>query len=248
MGAARRGDGGWVHGYGQYCPVALGAEIFAERWTPIIVRNLMLGCERFGEILEGAPGLSRSLLSQRLRSLERDGVLTAVRPQAGHPTYHLTEAGHDLGGVCLALGAWGARWREAQPHDLDPYVALWMLARLIDPETLPQPRVVVRFDLTDGAPPHRYWVVATHLGNEVCAQPPGFDEDGEVLADTRSLIDWHTGRIPLAKATRQGGMTVTAPRWVYRLLVTWGGLSPFASIAPMAREEPGEPADRSLVE
>ena len=93
-----------MEGYGQYCPVALGAEVFAERWTPIIVRNLMGGAERFGDLLDGAPGLPRSVLAQRLRSLERAGV---VERSAG-PTYSLTDCGQELAEVCLALGRWGA--------------------------------------------------------------------------------------------------------------------------------------------
>ncbi len=141
-----------MRGYGQYCPVALGAEVFAERWTPIIVRNLMIGCERFGEILDGAPGLPRSVLSQRLRRLEACGVITRVPDRHG-PVYRLTEAGRELGEVCLALGAWGARWREVLPAHMDPYLALWMLARLIDPAGLPRDRVVVRFDLAGCKPP-----------------------------------------------------------------------------------------------
>ena len=160
-------------GYGQYCPVALGAEVFAERWTPIIVRNLMVGCERFGEILDGAPGLPRSVLAQRLRRLESDGVLHRRQRAGQPPTYRLTDAGRELGEVCLALGAWAARWRESPPRQLDPYLALWMLARLIDPQTLPRPRIVVRFDLTDRSRPNRYWLVASRDGNEVCVQFPG---------------------------------------------------------------------------
>jgi len=89
--------------YGQYCPIALGAEVLAERWTPIILRNLLVGCERFGEILDGAPGLSRSVLVQRLRGLERDGV--GARTGSGATTwYRLTEAGYELADVVMALG------------------------------------------------------------------------------------------------------------------------------------------------
>src|SRR5262245_39376603 len=109
-----RRDCGFMRGYGQYCPVALGAEVFAERWTPIIIRNLMIGCQRVGEVLDGAPGLPRSVLSQRLRRLEACGVVTRT-PGRGGPVYQLTEAGRELGEVCLALGAWGARWREVLP-------------------------------------------------------------------------------------------------------------------------------------
>jgi DNA-binding HxlR family transcriptional regulator len=101
---AREGHARGASGYGQYCPIALGAEIFAERWTPIIVRNLMVGCTHFGEILEGAPGMSRSVPAQRLRALERDGVVERLcvgRVQ----TYRLTDAGRELCEVVFALGA-----------------------------------------------------------------------------------------------------------------------------------------------
>src|SRR6185295_6941980 len=93
----RRRDTGVVRTYGQYCPIARGAEIFAERWTPLIIRNLYLGCASFSEILEGAPGLSRTLLSQRLKQLERLGVVeSALKPDGRGHHYELTSAGHDL--------------------------------------------------------------------------------------------------------------------------------------------------------
>ena len=219
-----------MRGYGQYCPVALGAEIFAERWTPIIVRNLMVGCHRFGEILDGAPGLPRSVLSQRLRQLQADGVVRREHTPVG-PTYHLTASGRELGEVCLSLGAWAARWRDARPIDLDPYLALWMLARLIDPPSLPRPRIVVRFDLTDRSKPNRYWLLAARSGTEVCVEFPGFHEDGVVTTDAHWLVRWHTGRVTLPTAMKADGMKLDGPRWLARLLTGWGGLSPFAGIA-----------------
>jgi DNA-binding HxlR family transcriptional regulator len=113
-----------VRTYGQYCPIARGAEIFAERWTPLIIRNLQLGCGSFSEILEGAPGLSRTLLSQRLKQLERLGVVeSAPKPGGRGRHYELTSAGHDLFAVCRSLGEWGARWLEIAPENLDPFVA-----------------------------------------------------------------------------------------------------------------------------
>jgi len=218
-----------MHGYGQYCPVALGAEVFAERWTPIIIRNLMIGCEKFGEILDGAPGLPRSVLSQRLRRLETHGVITR-KPGQGGPVYQLTEAGRELGDVCLALGAWGARWREVLPAHIDPYLALWMLARLIEPASLSRDRIVVRFDLTDRSKPNRYWVVASRRGNEVCVSHPGFDEDAIVTTDAQWLVRWHSGAASLAAAQKAGGMAVAAPPWLTRTLSEWGRLSPFADL------------------
>ena len=103
--------------YGQYCPIARGAEIFAERWTPLIIRNLYLGCGTFSEILEGAPGLSRTLLAQRLKQLERLGIVeSAPKPDGRGRHYQLTTAGHGLFKVCVSLGEWGAAWLEIAPE------------------------------------------------------------------------------------------------------------------------------------
>jgi DNA-binding HxlR family transcriptional regulator len=138
---------GGVRTYGQYCPIARGAEIFAERWTPLIVRNLYLGCGSFSEILEGAPGLSRTLLSQRLKQLERLGVVqSALKPDGRGHRYELTSAGHDLFAVCQSLGEWGARWLEIAPEHLDPFVALWSMCNALRRDRLPDRRVVIRFD------------------------------------------------------------------------------------------------------
>lgn len=224
-----------VHGYGQYCPIALGAEVFAQRWTPIIIRNLMVGCDRFTEILDGAPGLSRSVLAQRLRQLERDGVVERVaahQPGESGARYRLTDCGRELAEVVLALGAWGARWREVLPEHHDPYLMLWALSRLISPGSLPRPRVVVRFDLTDGSTPDRYWVVASQQGNEVCVSAPGHPEDGVVITDAAWLHRWHSGQVGLGQAQKAGGLSVIGPPWLCRTLTAWGRLSPFAAVRP----------------
>lgn len=216
-----------MDGYGQYCPIALGAEIFAERWTPIILRNLMVGADRFGDLLAGAPGIPRSVLARRLRTLEREG-LVARRP----PAYRLTESGLELAQVCLALGSWGARWRETRPEHHDPYLALWGLAHLIDRTKLPRPRIVVRFDVTGGRGPRRYWLVVGPAEREVCVHDPGHGDDAVVGCDPATLIAWHCGRLGLGQAMRAGTMTVTGPPWSVRMLAEWGRLSPFAGIPP----------------
>ena len=110
--------------YGQYCPIARGAEIFAERWTPLIIRNLYLGCGSFSEILEGAPGLSRTLLSQRLKQLERLGVVVSAPKSDGRGHhYELTSAGHDLFAVCQSLGEWVPVGSRSLPSTSTP---LWL--------------------------------------------------------------------------------------------------------------------------
>jgi DNA-binding HxlR family transcriptional regulator len=141
-----------MDGYGQY-PIARGAEIFAARWTPIIVRNMLVGCRTFGEIREGAPGIPRALLTERLRQLERYGIVTRSPNPAGRGfVYELTEAGRGLQAVCDALGARGARWLELAPAHLDAAMVLWSMCRCMPGDEIPEPRMVVRFDVTDNTP------------------------------------------------------------------------------------------------
>ena len=174
-----------VKGYGQYCPIARGAEIFAERWSPIIVRNLLVGCETFNDILGGAPGLPRSLLSQRLRLLERQGVVDR-RTVGRRVTYHLTDCGHELADVCYTLGVWGTRSLETAPSELDAYLALWYYSRLVDKiAALPARRIVVRFDLTDSSSQSRYWLLLSRDESEVCVLHPGQAENLIVTTDAR---------------------------------------------------------------
>lgn len=221
-------------GYGQYCPVAKGAEVFAERWTPLIIRNLHLGCRSFGEIHRGVPRMSRSLLSQRLAALERDGIVARLPNPAGRGwNWKLTESGEELNEVCHALGTWAARWMALAPRDFDPGIVLWAWCRLVDPERMPERRVVVRFDLCD-LPKERFWLVLDRPDAEVCVTHPGFDEDLVVRTDSRTLTQVHTGRLRLGEAVRAGAWDVQGPPELARDLMTWGGLSPFAGVAPAA--------------
>ncbi len=225
-----------MEGYGQYCPIALAAEVFAERWTPILIRNLHLGCHHFGELVDGAPGIPRSVLSKRLRMLEREGVILATR-RGRLTSYALTDMGHELAEVCLLLGTWGARWREASPEHQDPYLALWTIAHLIDPASLPRPRVVVRFDVTDARRYDRFWMVADHMSVEVCTDLPGYTEDGIVTTRIGPLIRWYAGELGLDSAQEAGEMVVVAPPWLEKELGRWGRLNPYAGI-PHARFDP----------
>ncbi|HEX5782386.1 MAG TPA: helix-turn-helix domain-containing protein [Solirubrobacteraceae bacterium] len=214
-----------VRTYGQYCPVARATEILAMRWTPIIVRNLLLGCETFGELMDGAPGISRTLLSSRLELLERYGVV-----ERHDRRYLLTDAGRELESVVDALGTWGARWLEAAPEHFDAHTILWSLCRLADPDDLPGRRLVIRFELSDG-PKRRVWVVLCPPDSEVCVKPPGYDEDLVVRTTSEWLAKWHMGRISLGDAMHAGLISVQGPRDLVHTLSTLG-LSRFADVEP----------------
>ena len=216
-----------MRGYGQYCPITRASEVLATRWTPVIVRNLLLGCETFSEIAEGAPGIPRSVLTARLRMLERYGLVERT-PRRG---YRLTDSGEELEGVLDAMGVWGSRWLEVAPEDLDAHVVLWGMCRLMRKNgQLPDRRVVLRFDIEDAKHPH-FWVLLERPEAEVCVKPPGFEVDAVVAADSESLAMWHMGRLPLSAAIRRGLIRVDGPRTLTRDLAGWG-LSRFADVAP----------------
>lgn len=219
-----------MRGYGQrYCPIARGSEIFAERWTPIIVRNLLLGCRTFGQILEGAPGIPRSVLSQRLRELERFGLLEREpNPRGRGWLYQLTPAGEGLQDVCDALGTWGAQWLEVAPEELDPGIVLWAVAKSMDSERLPEDRVVVRFDIRDY--PKQFWLLVQRPKAELCRKNPGLDEDLLVITEKAWLAKWHMGWISLREANGRGLISIEGPPRLIRAFLGWGGQTPFADV------------------
>jgi DNA-binding HxlR family transcriptional regulator len=225
-----------VRTYGQYCPIARGSEIFAERWTPLIIRNLHLGCETFGAILEGAPGLSRTVLAQRLRQLERLGIVTsAPKAQGKGHCYQLTDSGHDLFKVCVTLGEWGAQWLEIAPEHLDPFVALWSMCNALRRDLLPDKRVVIQFDFTGYRPHERYWLLVERGETEICKTYPGLDEDLYITAEAEAFVRWHAGHLSWAEATRDDRIRVVGPSWLVRAFPTWNARSMFAHIKPDPR-------------
>jgi DNA-binding HxlR family transcriptional regulator len=219
--------------YGQYCPIARAAEILAERWTPLIVRNLLLGSTTFSQIADGAPGIPRSLLVSRLRELERAGVVEARPNGRGRGSrYGLTKAGSDLGDVMLAMGSWGERWLELAPEHLDPGVVLnswvsWYLAR----DLLPDRRVVVRFDFPDRPrKSDQLWIIFDGDRSEVCRADPGFEENLVVTAESLALSEWHLGRVEWTAALRKGRIQVIGPPRLARQLPTWNRRSGWARL------------------
>jgi DNA-binding HxlR family transcriptional regulator len=221
-----------MHGYQQYCPIARATEVLGERWTFIIVRNLLLGCDTFTEIEAGTPGIPRSTLTQRLRQLERLELVTrSVGDNRRSTRYGLTPAGRDLWEVCLALGNWGARWLDTAPEHYDPWNALWSMSRSLAPERLPAGRVVVRFNFTGYAKRRMpIWLILDDGESELCLKHPGFDEDLVIDADAESFVKWHMGWVSWADAVRDERIRVTGAPALAAAFPTWNKLSRFAGV------------------
>lgn len=213
--------------YGRFCPVALGTEVLADRWTPLILRELFLGNTRFNDIARGLPGISRSLLSQRLRHLQRMEVVE--RWGDGMPEYHLTPAGKGLEPVVTALGRWAVEWRydELRPDEVDPATLMWWMHRRVDIGNLPPGRVVVEFRHTE---PTRQvlWMVLDRGEASVCIQHPGFDADLIVTMPTPVLGDVFSGNRTWSGAVTSGAITVDGAPTLVKGLARWFLWSPFA--------------------
>ncbi len=229
--------------YGQFCPIARSSELLAERWTPIIVRNLLNGCRTFNEIRQGAPGISTALLAQRLEALERHGVLVRVAKERGRgATYELTEMGRELRAVCDAMGQWGARWLEIEPRHLDPSYILWATLKLVDVDRLPDGTTTVRFCLADH-PRLDHWMLLRRPHPELCTRGHGYVEDLVCRTDGRTLVDLHLRRTTYQTALAEERLVLEGPPALARGFRGWFRTSPFADYLPVP--EADQPRQRT---
>jgi DNA-binding HxlR family transcriptional regulator len=204
--------------YGSFCPVAQGSEVVAQRWVPLILREIMVGYHRFNEIRHALPLISPSVLSQRLKSLEDDGVIRR-RSDAGGVAYYLTPAGEELRPIVDALGHWARKWvnRDYRSYELDPAVLMWSLRRHVLPARFPPGRTVLHFRL-EGVPRlRRYWWIVVQRGDgeqdvDVCLTDPGHPVRLTVTARLRTLVDVLMGDEKLAEALRQRMVVVEGER------------------------------------
>jgi DNA-binding HxlR family transcriptional regulator len=218
--------------YNQYCPVARATEIFGDRWTPLIVRELVLGSHRFNEIERGLPGISRSLLASRLRDLEQSGVVQRLPgAHSRTPEYHLSESGRDLKQVIEALGAWGVRWAfgEPQPEELDAGLLVWKVHQRINRELLPERRTVVEFDFT-GPRAQRVWLLLEPWEVSVCVTPPRFESDLVIRADLGFFYQLWLGKVEYDAAVRCRSLIIEGSPVLARELPRWLMWSPMAGL------------------
>jgi DNA-binding HxlR family transcriptional regulator len=216
--------------YGQYCPMACAVEILGDRWTLLIVRDLLTGTRHFNDLERGLPGISRALLAQRLRRLQQAGIIEKWTTEAGRRTeYALTPAGCDLRPVVMSLTQWGSQWafRDPQPEQLDPLLIMWWMRGRMRTDHLPQPRVVIQFDFR-GAQTGSYWLVLTPADTSVCLTPPGYDIDVLVTADLSTWFQVWLGRVPYERALAEQHVRVDAAPRLARDLPHWFAWSPAA--------------------
>jgi DNA-binding HxlR family transcriptional regulator len=216
--------------FAAFCPLTLTTDVIGDRWTPLVLREMLLGNTRFNDIARSLPGMSRSLLTQRLKHLERKGVVeTWPSPSGRGNTYHLTPAGKDLHDVLMAMGRWSIAWMydKLDPSDIDAESLMWWMHRRVDPTTVPDERVIVQFDHT--APERRsYWMVFERRSASVCVVDPGFPVGAVVRCPTEQLARVFSGSESWNAAVRSGTIDVSGRREVVRSMPTWFLWSPWA--------------------
>lgn len=217
--------------YHQFCPVAKAMELLDERWTLLVVRELVSGTERFNDLRRGVPRMSPALLSRRLQQLTRAGVVER-RVDGKDVRYVLTQAGQELRPVVEALGAWGTRWiGELGDEDLDPKLLLWDMHRHVDVDAVPAGRTVVQFRFRDARPEVRdWWLVITREETDVCDIDPGYDVAVKVTASLRGMVEVWRGDRTWSQAVRDGAVDVQGPEALRRAVPKWFTLSGFAAV------------------
>jgi DNA-binding HxlR family transcriptional regulator len=224
-----------MSGYGQFCPVAKAMELLDERWTMLVVREMLLGSCHFNDLRRGVPKMSPALLSKRLKTLVRAGVVARTDTD-GRTAYVLTDRGKELADVVDALGRWGVRWiGELGDADLDPHLLMWDIRRSIAVTAWPPGRTTLAFRLS-GVAPHsaRWWLVVGDGEADVCDVDPGFEVTATVQADLRNLTRLWRGDIGWQRALLDGSVAISGPAEVRRAVPGWLGQSRLAAVPRMA--------------
>jgi DNA-binding HxlR family transcriptional regulator len=229
--------------------VAKGAEIFAERWTPLVIRELLCGSSHFSDLHRGVPLMSRTLLSLRLKQLEEAGVVKRKLGQLG-PEYHLTQAGKEFAPIVQNLGEWGHRWFRTKfgRDELDVALLMWDMHRSVKPSALPSRRCCVRFDFSDQPVSKRkWWLVSNGEEVDLCPTDPGFEVELFVATDLRTMTRVWMGDVSVKTAIGSGAIELEGSRDLRKRFERWLGLSGFAEIRDAWRPT-GTTADRTRSE
>jgi DNA-binding HxlR family transcriptional regulator len=219
--------------YGQYCPISRALEVLGERWSVLIVRDMLCGVTRFNDLARSNPRLSRTLLSKRLRQLEGAGIVEHIDDQ-----YLLTSAGEDLRTVVFGLGEWGAKWQFGDPREseLDPELLMWWVHSRLDFSPLPDRRLVLEFRFRDRA--QWFWVLKDSQGPSVCTFDPGFGVDATIESDLSTMYQVWSGRLTLPTAMRDGAVQIRGTPAIVRRMPAVLQLSHIADVVSAVSRSP----------
>ena len=223
-----------MKGYGQFCPVAKATEVLGEKWTPLIIRELITDDQSFNDLRKGVPLISPSLLSARLKSLEHCGVIERNKTDKG-VIYSLTEAGEEIRPVIEQLGVWGQRWARSDmsKKDLDPSLLMWDAHRRIDTAYFPDERSVLRFEFVDYPSKLRLWWLVIADGEvDICLKDPGHEVTLYIQSTLKTMTQIWMGDMSVAKARRDKLLHLNGDAEIKKTIASWIMCSVFADINP----------------
>jgi DNA-binding HxlR family transcriptional regulator len=213
--------------YSQFCPVAMTAEVFCQKWTALVLREMLCGSTRFNDLRRGVPKMSPSLLSKRLKELMKAGVIEEANAE-----YRLTKAGEELRPIIMAMGFWGQRWVESHLSlkNLDASLLMWDMRRFLDPKPLPKRRCVISYHFPEAKKGSQlFWLVVETNGKiDLCSEDPGFDVDLYVTVDLRAMTAIWMGLSTVKEETENGTLSMDGSPSIASAMQHWLGLSPFA--------------------
>lgn len=221
-----------MKGYGQFCPIAKASEVLGERWTNLVIRELGAGSDTFNDLRKGLPLMSPSILSTRLKSLEKSGIVDR-KENNSNVRYSLTKAGEELTPIILQLGTWGHRWvrSDLTEDDLDPSLLIWDIHRNLDAEFFKGECAVIHFEFTDYVSKMRnWWIVITHGDVDVCLKDPGYEVDLKVSSDLKTMTAIWMGDTTVMKALRENLVELTGSSHLKKNITVWLGTNYYADV------------------
>lgn len=221
--------------YNQFCPLAQATQLLCERWTFIIIRELIAGSTRFGELQKGVPLMSPTLLSARLKQLTKAGVIELTGSKGNH-TYCLTAAGRELKPIVELLGAWGHRWirSDLSNEDLDAGLLMWDMRRTVNPAVFPEHRVVVQFEYPDAPEGARDWWLISEKGDiDLCLNDYGYDVDILIKCPLKAMTQVWICEQSFNDAVKKGEITVMGNSKLTLKLQEWLCSSPLSRLGAL---------------
>lgn len=221
--------------YGQFCPLVQATQLLCERWTLIVVRELIAGSTRFNQLKRGVPLMSPTLLSLRLKQLAEAGVIE-ITGNKGNSSYELTSAGLELRPVIELLGAWGHRWARSNLNegDLDAGLLMWDMRRTVDPTVFPTRRIVVQFEYPDAINGERdWWLVSEKSEIDLCLNNPGYEVDILIKCSLKTMTEIWTCQMLFRDAVKKGDIKVLGDLKLTSKLQDWLRSSPLAKLGSL---------------
>lgn len=219
--------------YGQFCPIAKASEVIGEKWTILIIREILMGGRRFVEIQRGLGTISPTVLTRRLADLEANGLIYKKTPSGSRSHEYLpTESCKELLPVLLSLGNWGMKWahENLRAQDYDVELLMLYLQRSVLPDKLPDAHTIIQFKFQDMPTKADWWLLCDGASVEVCDKDPGKDVDVYIRTTVKTMTEIWMGKRTYRAAKKDRELVATGNQYLATHLTSWIQSSPFEAI------------------